>query len=168
MTSSLETSMLVDFDDPRPSDLREAHATIVRHALARDNARIRDLIRANPEQAPPQADFLEGYLYDCEVSLAGFLYVMIGVSFKTSGQLVGGFSGKAGGVALGSSKTSGTAGLNFPVETIRGIEARFEVNFNAFLCNVHWWKMDGTRIGSFVGVGIEGAGGGIIGGQGNF
>lgn len=105
--------------------------------------------------------------YDVIVSWAGLVGGIVNISFTNRNLR---FEGVSGGSAGGGFAGWGTAVFNFPLEELKGWEARFAIEGAGVIgggAGVQLWAMDGRYIGK-VSAGGFGIGGSFGGGQGRF
>lgn len=107
------------------------------------------------------------HIYMVQVESGGILAAMLHINFHQEGRS---FHGYGGGVCLDAMIAPGAARFNFPLESMRGWEARFAIQsagLGGGTGAMQLWAMDGRRIGD-----VEFDGTGLVlnfvGGRGRF
>jgi hypothetical protein len=159
---------LEKFTDTRDPELIQAHKVLARETFKFQTARTKEIIKRHPEwKIPPMPGTV--FEYNTDVLTVGALFgIFITMQFYSDNYQHRAlqFAGGGGGLGTYDSISRGTSWFYYPLETLLGWEARFEVHFLALGVSVNLWGMHGEYIGSYAGGG--GAGIGVYGGQGKF
>lgn len=157
--------------------LKADYSSLAKFSVEQELEKLKQYIASNPEHSHPDIERIlraenEQFVYTGYAKFASFLYLRLEMEIVkfgggTEDPKLAYFNGDAGGLVAGGGISAGTLWLNFPVEQLISQDARFQANFLPAMTNVNFWKMDGTPIGSFVGINVA-AISGIVGGQGSF
>lgn len=157
--------------------LKTEYSSLAKFSAEQELEKLKQYIESNPSHSSQEIERVlhaenEQFVYTGYAKFISFLYLRLEIEIVkfgggTEDTKLACFNGDAGGLVLGTGISAGTLWLNFPIEELLSQDARFQANFLPTMTNVNFWKMDGTPIGSFVGINVA-AISGIVGGQGTF